>query len=153
RSRPSDCAANRASSTSSRSMPPARWPRTIIGFTALRAPSSSNDARRRRRLGGHVDQALLTLYHRHVAVAFDRQMRLADFLDRYEASGKPYVYTISTATLEFGDAVRFTALDLGSHADPDNSWLWAWCNPHLKLTTANRKLGKAVRDLGADAGI
>src|SRR5262245_10051969 len=100
-----------------------------------------------------MDQALLALYHRHVAAAFDRQMRLADFLEREEAAGKPFKYTISAATLVFDDAVSFSALDLGSHADPDNSWLWAWCHPHLKLTPANQQLGQAVRKLGQRAGV
>src|SRR5690242_12884081 len=99
-----------------------------------------------------MDQALLALYNRHVGAAFDRQMRLADLLER-EAGGEAWNYTISTACLEFGTSVRFEALNLGSHADPDNSWLWAWCNPHLNLTPANRELGEAVRKLGRDAGI
>jgi hypothetical protein len=99
-----------------------------------------------------MDQALLALYHRHVAAAFDRQMRLADFLEK-EAGGQRWNYTISTATLEFGDKVRFEAFDIGTHADPDNSWLWAWCNPHLKLTEANHALGEAVRQLGQDVGV
>jgi hypothetical protein len=99
-----------------------------------------------------MDQALLALYHRHIAVACDRQMRLGDLLER-EAQGKPWSYTISTARLAFGDALHFKALDLGTHAEPDNSMLWAWCNPHLKLTSANRAVGATVRKLGRDAGI
>lgn len=98
-----------------------------------------------------MDQAVIALYHRHVAAAYDRQRRLADFLDR-NASGQGWNYTISTATLELG-AIRFEAFYLGSHADPDNSWLWAWCNPHLNLTPDNRELGDAIRKLGRDANI
>jgi hypothetical protein len=99
-----------------------------------------------------MDQNLIALYLRHVAAAFDRQMRLNAFLEE-QTDGSLYKYTTSTATLDFGDTVRFEALDLGSHADPDNSWLWTWCNPHLNLTPANRKLGKAVRELGKCSGI
>ncbi len=99
-----------------------------------------------------MDQALMALYHRHVAAAFDRQLLLADFLDR-EAKGEPWGYTISAATLTFGDTVRFEALDLGSHADPDNSWLWSWAHPHLNLTADNRELGEAVRELGRRVGV
>jgi hypothetical protein len=99
-----------------------------------------------------MDQALIALYHRNVAAAFDRQMRLFDFLHR-ESGDLPWNYRISTATLTFGDTVRFEAFDLGSHATPDNSWLWAWCNPHLNLTAGNRDLAEAVRQLGRDAGI
>jgi hypothetical protein len=99
-----------------------------------------------------MDETLIALYHRHVATVFDRQMLLLDFLER-EAGGEPWSYTISSATLAFGDVVRFVALDLGSHAEPDNSWLWAWCHPHLNLTSANQELGTAVRKFGQDIGV
>ena len=98
-----------------------------------------------------MDQAIITLYHRHVAAAYDRQRRLADFLDQ-NASGEDWNYTISTATLELG-TLCFEALYLGSHADPDNSWLWAWCNPHLNLTPDNRELADAIHKLGRDVNI
>src|SRR5262249_43086439 len=58
-----------------------------------------------------------------------------------------------TATLKFGSSVTFQAHDLGSHAEPDNSWMWVWCNPHLNLTPANQALGAAVRGLGKRLGI
>jgi hypothetical protein len=99
-----------------------------------------------------MDSTLAALYHRHVAASFDRQMRFADFLER-EASGAPWSYTISTASLVFGGGLRFVAFDLGSHAEPDNSWLWSWCNPTLNLTPANRELGNAVRKLGRRVGV
>src|SRR5262245_9648327 len=99
-----------------------------------------------------MDQALIALYHRHIAATFDRQMRFADFLDREKVSGSVYQFTTSTATLEFGSTVRFVALDLGSTADPDNSWLWAWSHPQLNLTPANRALGDAVHQLGEKVG-
>lgn len=99
-----------------------------------------------------MDHALIALYHRHVAAAFDQQMRLLDLLEQ-DASGQPWNYKISTATLTFGDGVCFEALDIGSHADPDNSWLWAWVHPHLKLTPTNRKLGSRVRKLGQKVGV
>src|SRR5438128_942509 len=85
-------------------------------------------------------------------MGFDRQLRLAEFLEQ-NAGGANWGYTISTATLTFGSQVRFEAHDLGSHAHPDNSWLWAWNNPHLKLTPANRALAEAVRRLGQQTGI
>jgi hypothetical protein len=80
-----------------------------------------------------MDQALISLYHRNVAAAFDRQMRLADFLEPEKVSDAPYRFRTSTATLEFGNTVQLVALDLGSHADIDSSWLWSWCNPAAAL--------------------
>jgi hypothetical protein len=99
-----------------------------------------------------MDHALMGLYHRHVARAFDRQMHLADFLE-HQASDENWTYRISSATLQFGSNVQFSALDLGSHAEPDNSWLWSWCHPHLNLTPANRELADSVRNLGRAFGI
>jgi hypothetical protein len=100
-----------------------------------------------------MDQALIALYHLHVAAAFDRQLRLAEFLEREAVSGKPYLFTTSTATLEFGNTVQFCAFDIGSHADPDSSWLWVWCDPNLKLTPPNEGLGEKVRRFGQAVGI
>jgi|SRR5579883_326697 len=99
-----------------------------------------------------MDEQLIALYHRHVAAACDRQMRLGDFIER-EAPGENWHYQVSTATLSFGAKVKFEAHDLGSHAFTDNSWLWVWCNPHLHLTATNHELATAVQQLGQQLGI
>lgn len=98
-----------------------------------------------------MDAQLVALYHRHVAAAYDQQLRLGDFLDR-EAAGAALHYQVSTATLSFGPAVRFRALDLGSHSTLDNSWLWGWYSSQLNLATT-AELCMAVRDLGERTGV
>ncbi|MFO0822188.1 MAG: hypothetical protein U0792_03555 [Gemmataceae bacterium] len=90
-----------------------------------------------------MDEQLSAIYHRHVGTAFDRQMRLAAFLDKKDA-GEEWEYDHTTATLRFGK-VTFEAPILGSHAHNNHSWLWAWSNKHLKLTLTNRALGDTVR--------
>jgi len=92
-----------------------------------------------------MDEQLIALYHRHVAMAFDRQLRLAEFLDR-KAAGEDWEYDTETATLAFGK-LKFEAPFVGSHAFHNNSWLWGWSNKHLKLTVTNRALGDTVRML------
>src|SRR5262245_52146728 len=82
--------------------------------------------------GQVMDEQLLSLYHRDVGMAFDRQLRLADFLARKAPKEKPK-YDISTATLTFGK-VEFEAPVLGSRQEHNNSWLWAWSDRNLKLT-------------------
>jgi hypothetical protein len=90
-----------------------------------------------------MDQQLIDLYHRHVGPAFDRQLRLAAFLDR-KAAGEDWVYDTETAALSFGK-LKFEAPLVGSHAEHNDSWLWAWSNKNIKLTLTNRALGDAVR--------
>ncbi len=98
-----------------------------------------------------MDQQLHDLYHRHVGTAFDRQLRLADFLRR-KAPGAGWEYDTATATLAFGP-VRFEAPVIGSHAENNNSWLWAWANRHLRLTLTNRALGDVVRGMATRLGL
>jgi hypothetical protein len=99
-----------------------------------------------------VDQPLIDLYHRHVGAGFDRQLRLADFLAR-KAGGEAWEYDTETALLTFGPKVRFEAPLVGTHADHNNSWLWAWSNRNIRLTVTNRALGDTVRALGHRAGV
>jgi hypothetical protein len=98
-----------------------------------------------------MDQQLIALYHRHVAPAFDRQLRFNDFLER-KAPGADWEYDSETATLSFGK-LKFEAPVVGSHAEHNNSWLWAWSNKHLKLTVTNRALGDTVRMLVHRLGV
>jgi hypothetical protein len=93
-----------------------------------------------------VNQLLLDLYHRHVAAVFDRQMRLTDFLEA-NGGGDGWGYDVPSASLTFGEAVRFEAQLLGSFAEGNATWLWAWANRHLDLPPANATLANAVRGL------
>lgn len=91
-----------------------------------------------------MDEQLLALYHRHVAAAYDRKLRLAAFV--HEKAGKvKWQYDVTTATLTCGPKLRFEAPMLGSHTHGNNSWVWAWANRQLKLTLTNRALGDLVR--------
>ncbi len=91
-----------------------------------------------------MDEQLIALYHRHVATAFDRKLRLAEFVAQ-KAGRVKAKYDVATATLAFGPSLKFEAPLLGSHAHGNNSWLWAWSNRNLKLTLTNRALGDLVR--------
>lgn len=93
-----------------------------------------------------MNRTLLDLYHRHVAAAFDRQMRLSDYLEA-NGGGEGWGYDVPSASLTFGKAVRFEAQLLGSFAVGNTTWLWAWANRHLQLPPANATLANAVRGL------
>jgi hypothetical protein len=87
-----------------------------------------------------MDEQLITLYHRHVAAAYDRKLRFAAFV--HEKAGKvKWQYDVTTATLACGPKLRFEAPMLGSHTHGNNSWVWAWANRQL----TNRALGDLVR--------
>jgi hypothetical protein len=90
-----------------------------------------------------MDEQLIALYHRHVATAFDRQLRMADFLGR-KGEGGDWEYDTETGILTFSK-LKFEAPLIGSHAEHNNSWLWAWSNKNLKLSFTNRALGTTVR--------
>jgi hypothetical protein len=98
-----------------------------------------------------MDEQLIALYHRHVATAFDRQMRMTDFLER-KVPTEDWEYDTETATLAF-DKLKFEAPLVGSHADHNDSWQWAWSNKNLKLTLTNRALGTTVRALAHRLGL
>ena len=93
-----------------------------------------------------MDQQLLDLYHRHVGIGFDRQLRMADYLAR-KAPGAAWDFEIETAVLAFGPKVKFEAPLVGSHAAHNDSWMWAWSNRNLKLSVTNRALGDTIRNL------
>jgi hypothetical protein len=90
-----------------------------------------------------MDEQLVALYHRHVATAFDRTLRLAALVEQ-KAGGAKWQYTVATATLAF-DKLKFDAPLLGTHTHSNDSWLWAWANRNLKLALTNRALGDLLR--------
>jgi hypothetical protein len=87
-----------------------------------------------------------------VAAVFDRQTRLTEFLQA-NAEGADWDYAVSSASLTFGQVVRFDAPLLGSVADGKDTWLWAWANRHLQLPPANETLADAVRQLSERTGL
>lgn len=91
-----------------------------------------------------MDEQLIALYHRHVAAAYDRKLRLADFI--HDKAGKvKWKYEAETASLVCGPKLKFEAPLLGTHVHSNDSWLWAWSNRNLKLTLTNRALGDLIR--------
>lgn len=91
-----------------------------------------------------MDEQLIALYHRHIATAFDRNLRLAEFV-ALKAEKVKWKYEVATAELVCGPKLKFEAPLLGTHARANDSWLWAWSNRNLKLTLTNRALGDLVR--------
>lgn len=94
-----------------------------------------------------MDAFLDDLFHRHVAAAFDKQMRLGDFLR--EAAGSPeWSFDPSNGHLTFGNGVRFQAQILGSQSEIEETWLWAWANDVAALPDNCLTAARAIRDYG-----
>lgn len=91
------------------------------------------------------------LFHRHIGTAFNRQVRLAD-LCRERGIDPSWNYTVSTAELTLGGKWVLTAPLAGSHAEDNNTWLWAWANRHLQQSAVRHELQQAVTTLTEQTG-
>lgn len=94
---------------------------------------------------------LLDLFHRHVGMAFHRQLQFADCLESQSNDGS-WRQTISTAELTLGGSLRYVAPYLGSYAEGNHSWLWAWNNPQFTLPESGHDLAGRVRILAMLTG-
>jgi hypothetical protein len=66
-------------------------------------------------------------FARHVASATARQLALGDVLE-----DRPWTVDIRAGTATFGE-LMFPIQLLGTEAEGDNSWLWAWANEGSSL--------------------
>ncbi len=94
---------------------------------------------------------LFDLFHRHIGMAFDCQLRFADWLESQSNDGR-WQHTVSTAELTLGGTLRYIAPYLGSYAEGNHTWLWAWDNPQLPLPTEGVPLVERVRQLASVTG-
>jgi hypothetical protein len=82
---------------------------------------------------GERDQSpsrkLRELYETHAGLARERQFALQEFLEAEAASGASSL-SLASKTLSLDDGrFVYAAQILGTRADGDNTWLWAWANP------------------------
>ncbi|MGE3808983.1 MAG: DUF6882 domain-containing protein, partial [Gemmataceae bacterium] len=87
------------------------------------------------------------LFLRHVGMGFDKQMRLADFLER--SGGGDWYFDTPSARLSFGK-IRFEAQILGSQDTVNNTWMWAWANEASKLPEQALAAAQALREFGEE---
>jgi hypothetical protein len=72
---------------------------------------------------------LRELYEVHAGLARERQFALQEFLEAEAGNGGSSV-SLSSKTLSLaGGRFVYAAQVLGTRANGDNTWLWAWANP------------------------
>lgn len=84
----------------------------------------------------------------HAATSFARQLALADFLGEHH-----WHVDIDAGTVDFGARRTYGIQLLGTEAEEDDTWLWAWANEESGLP--DRLLGavQKVRGFGSQHGI
>jgi len=85
------------------------------------------------------------LLSRHVGSSFAKQLAFADFLGE-----RSWGVDISEGTALFGDELSFPIQLLGTEADGDLSWLWAWANTQINLPQDLLVSCNDMKQLGLD---
>src|SRR5579862_258952 len=75
-----------------------------------------------------MSMTLEELFAEHAGASFEKQFRLSAVVGEL-----PWQYSTESGILSFGNELRFPAQILGTHAEGDNSWLWAWANQQSNL--------------------
>jgi len=90
-----------------------------------------------------MPESYSTLFHRHVAASFDKQLHLVDLVGELNWSFKR-----STGRLSFGDRFHWHVHILGTEAYDSNTWLWAWANEASNLPAELIQAALAMKELG-----
>jgi hypothetical protein len=85
-------------------------------------------------------------FARHVASATARQLALGDGLE-----DRPWAVEIRAGTAPFGE-LTFAIQLLGTEAEGDNSWLWAWANDGSSLPEPILLSSRRLRAIGETRG-
>jgi hypothetical protein len=88
------------------------------------------------------------LLSRHVGSAFARQLAFGDLLGE-----RNWSLTVSEGIATFGSDLRFPVQLLGTEADCDGTWLWAWANKASNLPEKVLEACNKLRELGEREGI
>ena len=92
-----------------------------------------------------MSPAFQSLIDRHLASAFARQLALADYL-----GDRSWSVSISEGRATFGDDLTHPIQLLGTEAEGDFSWLWAWANEASNLPPAVLEACQMIKQFGVD---
>jgi hypothetical protein len=94
----------------------------------------------------HLD--LATLFCRHAAVSFGKQLLLAELIGSFD-----WHFDMPLGLLSFGDKYQWCAQILGTEADDSQTWLWAWANEASNIPIQLLGSALTLRMLGEAHGI
>lgn len=83
------------------------------------------------------------LLSEHVGASFARQRAFADFL-----GDRNWGVDIQQGTCQFGNDLTYPIQLLGTQAEADSTWLWAWANESSNLPPSLLTACTALRGLG-----
>src|SRR5262245_46505624 len=86
------------------------------------------------------------LFARHVGSATARQLALGDVLGE-----RSWAVDVRGGTATF-DELTFPVQLLGTEAEGDNSWLWAWANEASSLPESILRSARQLRAIGHERG-
>ena len=87
--------------------------------------------------------AFTKILSQHVGTAFTRQLQFSQFL-----GDRNFNVNIEQGIVTFGSDLQYPIQLLGTEAEEDNSWLWAWANEGSNLPTNILQCCNNLRDFG-----
>ncbi|MDX1927590.1 MAG: hypothetical protein SFV81_13795 [Pirellulaceae bacterium] len=84
----------------------------------------------------------------HVGNAFAKQVAFADVLEE-----RNWGISLSQGRATFGDDLAFAIQLIGTEADGDSSWLWAWANEQSNIPESLLRACMQMKTLGEQTGV
>jgi hypothetical protein len=88
------------------------------------------------------------LLSQHIGNAFAKQLAFADVLGE-----RNWGVNISEGRATFGDDLSYPIQLIGTEADGDSSWLWAWANEGSNLPPAMLRICSELKTIGEHKGV
>lgn len=83
------------------------------------------------------------LFDRHAIASHDKQLRVAELCEQSD-----WQVDFEQGELHLGNGRRFQIQLLGSEAEEDDSWLWAWANRQSELPDSVTYAARRLREMG-----
>lgn len=93
-------------------------------------------------------ETFLRLFEAHAPAVVERQLALGELLGEHN-----WWLDLTAGTLSFGERLICPVQVLGSEAENDQTWLWAWANSMSNIPAPLLRAAEHLRALGEQEGI